>query len=90
MIPIGIMSNFLYLLFTLLFNLLEISILAEVLLSYVSSIKESSFYKVLVSFNYPILQPFRKLQEKLFTNMMIDFAPLLAIVFLNFVRGILL
>lgn len=90
MIPIGIISSFLYLLFTLLFNLLEISILAEVILSYLPSIKESNFYRVLVSFNYPILQPFRKLQEKIFSNMMIDFAPLLAIIFLNFARGILL
>lgn len=90
MVPIGIIGNFLYLLFTLLFNLLEISILAEVILSYIPSVKEGNFYRVLVSFNYPILEPLRKLQGKLFANMMIDFAPLLAIVFLNFARGILL
>ena len=86
MVPIGIISDFLYLLFTL----LDISILAEVILSYVPNIRESSFYKILVSFNNPILTPFRMLQEKLFGNMMIDFAPLLAIIVLNLISGILL
>ena len=86
MIPIGIISSFLYLLFTV----LDISILAEVILSYVPNIRESSFYRILVSFNNPILTPFRFLQERLFGNMMIDFAPLLAIIVLNFISGILL
>ncbi|WP_297713278.1 YggT family protein [Clostridium sp.] len=86
MIPIGIISSFLYLLFTV----LDISILAEVILSYVPNIRESSFYRILVSFNNPILEPFRILQERLFGNMMIDFAPLLAIIVLNFISGILL
>ena len=86
MIPIGIISSFLY----LLFSLLDISILAEVILSYIPSIKESSFYRVLVSFNYPILEPFKRLQERIFGNMMIDFAPLLAIIVINFISGILL
>ena len=86
MIPIGIISSFLYLLFTV----LDISILSEVILSYVPNIRESSFYRILVSFNNPILTPFRILQERLFGNMMIDFAPLLAIIVLNFISGILL
>ena len=86
MVPIGIISGFLYLLFTL----LDISILAEVILSYVPNIRESSFYRILVSFNNTILTPFRMLQEKLFGNMMIDFAPLLAIIVLNLISGILL
>lgn len=86
MIPIGIISSFLYLLFTV----LDISILAEVILSYVPNIRESNFYRILVSFNNPILEPFRILQERLFGNMMIDFAPLLAIIVLNFISGILL
>lgn len=86
MIPIGIISSFLYLLFTL----LDISILAEVILSYVPDIRESSFYKILVSFNNPILMPFRMLQERLFGSIMIDFAPLLAIIALNFISSILL
>ncbi|WP_304681173.1 YggT family protein [uncultured Clostridium sp.] len=86
MIPIGVINSFLYLLFTL----LDISILAEVILSYIPSVRESNFYKILVSFNNPILSPFRTLQEKLFGSMMIDFAPLLAIVILNFISGILI
>ena len=86
MVPIGIINSFLYLLFTL----LDISILLEVILSYVPNIRESSFYRILVSFNNPILEPFRIIQERLLGNMMIDFAPLLAIIVLNFISGILL
>lgn len=86
MIPIGIINSFLYLLFIV----LNISILAEVILSYVPNIRESSFYRVLVSFNNPILTPFRVLQERIFGNMMIDFSPLLAVMVLNFITGILL
>lgn len=85
MIPIGIINNFLY----LLFNLLDISILAEVILSYIPNVRESGFYKTLIAFNNPILQPFRRLQEKFFGNMMIDFAPIFAFIVLNFISGLL-
>ena len=86
MIPIGVINSFLYLLFTL----LDISILAEVILSYIPSVRESNFYKILVSFNNQILSPFRTFQEKEFGRMIIEFAPLLAIVVLNFISGILI
>jgi YggT family protein len=74
----------------LLFTVLDISILAEILTSYFPSLRQGNIYKILVSFNYPILEPFRRLQEKFFGNMMIDFSPILAIIFLNFLRRILI
>ena len=86
MIPIGIIGSFLY----LLFSVLNITILAEVILSYIPSITESNFYRILISLNYPILEPFRRIQEKFFGNMMIDFAHLMAIVVLNLISGMLL
>lgn len=66
------------------------SILAEVLMSFFPKGRESSIYKVLLSFNYPILEPFRRIQSKFFSNMMIDFSPILAFTFLNILRGFLI
>lgn len=69
--------------------MLDISIIAEILFSYFPGGRESKIYNILVSFNYPILEPFRRLQAKFFSNMMIDFSPMFAIIFLNFIRRIL-
>ena len=86
MIPIGLIRGFLYLLFTI----LDLTILAEVILSYIPNVKGSNFYRILVSFNYPILRLFRKLQESFLGDIMIDFSPILAFMTLNFISGILL
>ncbi|MFQ7597204.1 YggT family protein [Clostridium sp.] len=82
----GIIRSFLY----LLFSVLNLTILAEVILSYVPNINETNFYRILVSLNQPILEPFRRLQEKYFGNMMIDFAPVMAILVINLISGMLL
>jgi len=48
--------------------------------------RERAFYNLIVSFNYPILKPFRVLQIKLFKNNVIDFAPLFSIMLLSYIR----
>ena len=62
----------------------------ELRLSYIPNINETNFYRILVSLNQPILEPFRRLQEKYFGNMMIDFAPVMAILVINLISGMLL
>lgn len=69
---------------------LDITILAEILCSLIPTVKEGKMYKILVAFNYPVLEPFRRLQEKFFSNMMIDFSPMLAIMFLNLLKRVLI
>lgn len=66
------------------------TILAEVLMSFFPISRENGVFKVIVSFNYPILEPFRRLQSKYFSNMMIDFSPILAFAFLNLLERILI
>lgn len=73
----------------MLFTVLYITILAEILISYFPKVREGNIYKVIVSFNYPVLEPFRRLQAKFFGNMMIDFSPILAIICLNFLKRLL-
>ncbi|MDU3723011.1 MAG: YggT family protein [Clostridium celatum] len=80
------MSNFL----SLLFSVLYISIFAEIIMSYIPNLRQSQVYKIITSFNYPILEPFRRVQEKIFGQMMLDFSPVLAIMFLSLIKGLLL
>lgn len=50
------------------------------------SIKETNIYNIIASFNYPVLLPFRVLQDKVFKNNLIDFSPLFAIMILSYIR----
>ncbi|WP_084766967.1 YggT family protein [uncultured Clostridium sp.] len=70
----------------LLTRALEITIFLEIILSIFPSIRENSFYNIIASFNYPILQPFRVIQSKVFKNNIIDFSPLFAIMLLSYIR----
>ncbi|WP_374940958.1 YggT family protein [Clostridium mucosae] len=67
-------------------RVLEITIFAEVIMSILPSIRENDFYRLIASFNSPILKPFRILQDKLLRNSMIDFSPLFAIMLLSYIR----
>lgn len=73
----------------LLSRLLETTILAEVILSYIPSFKDSSLSKVLRSFNFPVLEPFRRLQQNLLGMSMIDFSPIIAILVIGLIRKII-
>ncbi len=42
------------------------------------------------SFTEPLEAPFRKLQQKLMPNMMLDFSPVIAIVLLGVIQGFVL
>ena len=48
--------------------------------------KESTIYNVIAAFNYPILKPFKVIQNKIFKNNIIDFSPLFAMMILSYIR----
>lgn len=74
----------------MIFKLLEITILAEVIFSYIPSMRENPIFNTIEAFNYPVLQPFRILQQKVMPNFgMIDISPILAILVLNMLTMIL-
>lgn len=50
------------------------------------SMKEKTIYNIIASFNYPVLLPFRVIQDKIFKNNLIDFSPLFAIMILSYIR----
>lgn len=74
----------------LLSRLLETTILAEVILSYLPSFRDSSLSQILRSFNFPILEPFRRLQQNLLGMSMIDFSPIIAILVIGFIRKVII
>lgn len=73
----------------LLISIFDLTILAEVLFSYLPSLKESNFYGILVSINRPVLEPFRRLQERFLGDFMMDLSPIAAILVLNILQAII-
>lgn len=73
-----------------LLSLLEILIFVEVILSWVMVGKENDFTIIIHKITAPLLEPGRKLQEKLFPQLMVDFSPFIALVIISFLRRILL
>ena len=71
-------------------NVLNITILAEVVFSYIPNARAMNIYNILVSINNPILEPIRRLQSRFLGDMMIDFSPIVAILLLNMISGILI
>ena len=71
-------------------NVLNITILAEVIFSYTPNARAMNIYNILVSINNPILEPIRRLQSRFLGDMMIDFSPIVAILLLNMISGILI
>ena len=63
-------------------NVLNITILAEVIFSYIPNARAMSIYNILV--------PIRRLQSMFLGDMMIDFSPIVAILLLNMISGILI
>ena len=71
-------------------NVLNITILAEVVFSYIPNAREMSIYNILRSINNHILEPIRSLQRRFIGDIIIDFSPIIAILLLNMISGILI
>ncbi|WP_394855048.1 YggT family protein [Clostridium lamae] len=62
------------------------TILLEVIISVFPTMKGNVFFNAITSFNYPILKPFKILQNKIFKNNILDFSPLFAVMILSYIR----
>ena len=78
----------LYKLFNAIFNVLEFAILIEVVLSWVYARRSNQYTELLHKITGPLLQPGRKIQEKYFSNTMVDFSPIIALFILMILRKI--
>ena len=77
-------------LLSMVFNVLEFTIFAEVVLSWVYPRGSNQYIELLHKVSGPLLLPGRKIQEKYFSNTMIDFSPIIALVIIMFARSIVI
>ena len=70
------------------FNVLYYAIIIEVILSWVYSNRTNQYIELLHKVTNPLLQPGRKIQDRFFNNMMIDFSPMIALFILMILKQI--
>ncbi|MGH4050423.1 MAG: YggT family protein [Clostridium sp.] len=78
----------LYSLLNTIFNLLQYAIIIEVALSWFYAGRSNQYTELLHKVTGPLLGPGRKIQERYFSNTMIDFSPIIALVILAILRRI--
>jgi YggT family protein len=78
-----------YMVLNLLFNLLELAIFIECIASWLPQIQGNRFVNLIHSFIYPILDPFRRLQDRFIPGLPVDFSPIFAFLVLNLLRGLI-
>lgn len=66
-------------LINIIFNVLYYAIIIEVILSWVYANRTNQYIELLHKVTNPLLQPARKIQDRYFNNMMIDFSPIIAL-----------
>ncbi|MBW9144214.1 YggT family protein [Clostridium sp. CM027] len=72
----------------MIFNVLEYAIIIEVGLSWVYRGRSNQYIELLHKITGPLLEPGRKVQEKYFSNTMVDFSPIIALIILMILRKI--
>ncbi|MCB2359312.1 YggT family protein [Clostridium estertheticum] len=69
---------YLYNVINMFFKVLEYAILIEVGLSWFYAGRSNQYIEILHKITNPLLEPGRKIQDRYFGNMMIDFSPIIA------------
>jgi YggT family protein len=73
-----------------LFSLLTLIIIIDCVASWVPQFQDNKIIRAIHEFIYPILEPLRRLQDKLMPGLPMDFSPLIAFALLNIIKRILL
>jgi len=73
-----------------LFNILELAILLEVIVSWIPQIGDNKFVSTIHNFVYPMMEPLKTLQDRLIPGLPIDFSPIIAIFILDVFKRLLL
>lgn len=76
-----------YAVLSLLFSLLELTIFIECIASWIPQIQGYKFFNVIHNFIYPLLDPFRRLQDRFMPGLPVDFSPIFALLVINLLRG---
>ena len=73
-----------------LFDLLELAIFIECIASWIPQIQGNKFIGIIHNFTYPLLEPFRRLQNRLIPGLPMDFSPIILLFALDLFKRILL
>ncbi|EKQ56890.1 MULTISPECIES: YggT family protein [unclassified Clostridium] len=73
----------------LLFNIIELTIFIECIASWVPQVQGNKFINLIHNFVYPILEPIRRLQDRLIPGLPMDFSPVIALLIINLLRGLI-
>jgi YggT family protein len=72
----------------MLFRLLELTIFVECIASWVPQFQGNKFIMLVHDFINPILEPLRRLQDKIIPGLPMDFSPIIALVLLNILKNL--
>lgn len=72
------------------FKIMELIIFIEVILSWIMVGKKNEFTMIVHKITAPLLEPGRKIQEKIMPGLMIDFSPIIALLIINLLRRIII
>jgi YggT family protein len=72
-----------------LFGLLELAILLECIASWIPEIQGNKFISLIHNFTYPLLDPFRRLQDKFSPGLPMDFSPIIALFVIDLLKRLL-
>ena len=76
-------------LINIIFNVLYYAIIIEIILSWVYANRTNQYIELLHKVTNPLLQPGRKIQDRFFNNMIIDFSPMIALFILMVLKQIM-
>jgi len=77
-------------LINMIFNVLYYAILIEVILSWVYANRTNRYIELLHKVTNPLFRPGKKIQNKYFSNMMVDFSPIIALLILIILKNIVI
>lgn len=71
-------------------NILELAILLECIMSWIPQARNNQFMNIISSFTYPILEPFRRLQDRFSQGLPVDLSPILALFAIDIIKRLVI
>lgn len=75
-------------LINIIFNVFYYAIIVNAILSWFYTKRTNQYIELLHKVTKPLLQPGKKIQDKYFNNMMVDFSPIIALFILMIIKNI--